>query len=235
MTKRISELPEYAAIPAAADLFEMYNESSDLHERVQAKDMLFPAHGASVMDPDTSVGHLGIPGAYSLGVATFTFSVGDQVYLFPLIVARPIRITEVHCICTSGASGANVRAGLYNADFDFEALGLEGDFGTMSLGTTGHKSITGMTVDLDPGFYYSAAALNTVTSPSVQASRSALLNPAGNLLNGSASSVGWVNGLQYFSTGSGSALPATLGTPSHQSSTNSPGCNHPLFFRYQAI
>lgn len=78
----------------------------------------------------------------------------NRLYKSPILIARKRTITEVALVVTTG-DASSVRMGIRNCNIATgEPTTLVADCGTVSVSSTGVKSITGLSISLDPGIYY---------------------------------------------------------------------------------
>lgn len=81
--------------------------------------------------------------------------VANRKYLIPWKCTRRRTITQVQVSVTSSAVGSSIRLGIRNRNATTgEPTTLVSDCGTVSSASTGHKTITGLSITLDPGWYY---------------------------------------------------------------------------------
>jgi hypothetical protein len=113
--------------------------------------------GGSAVDP----GHIHgsgaawwyTPGSQPIGVTTKALNTPYQSY-YPWFVEAPYTIDQLAIEVTTAGAGAQVRAGLYNADTNWQVTTLVADFGLFDASTTGVKIITlGTPLTLPAGRY----------------------------------------------------------------------------------
>lgn len=110
--------------------------------------------------------------------ATATAVTANRKYLIPWKCSHRRTITEMGISVTSGAGGSTAaRLGIRNRNpLTGEPTTLVSDCGTVSVATTGHKVLTGLSVTIDPGWYYlemvsdGAPAIRGVSSATLQVS-----------------------------------------------------------------
>ncbi len=89
------------------------------------------------------------------GAASTLALVANRLYKTPIFVCRRRTITDVAIVVSTLAAGSNIRLGLRRMSLtDGEATTLVADFGVVSGATTGTKTITGISVVVDAGWYY---------------------------------------------------------------------------------
>jgi hypothetical protein len=94
-----------------------------------------------------------VPGNQPMGATTKALNTPYQSY-YPWYVDVAYLIDQVAIEVTTAGAGALVRAGLYNADTNWQPTTLLVDFGTFDASTTGVKIITlGTPLTLAPGRY----------------------------------------------------------------------------------
>lgn len=83
-----------------------------------------------------------IPGVEATGVATVALT-ANQARYEQWIVDTPITIDQLLCETTgAGAGGTTIRMGIYNADVDWQPLGLVVDAGTVTADTLAVKTLS---------------------------------------------------------------------------------------------
>lgn len=92
-----------------------------------------------------------VPGIVTRGAATQSIFNGTQNY-FPCIFSSntTVRGAQVYVSTASNAT-ADMRIGLYTANEYWQPVNLVSDFGTVAIGTTGTKTITGLSVAVTAG------------------------------------------------------------------------------------
>ena len=89
------------------------------------------------------------------GAASTLALTANRLYKTPIFICRKKTITDVALVVSTLAAGSNIRLGLRRLNpVDGEATTLVSDFGTVSGNTTGTKTITSLSVDVDAGWYY---------------------------------------------------------------------------------
>jgi hypothetical protein len=93
------------------------------------------------------------PGSQPIGTTTKALNTPYQSY-YPWFVEAPYTIDQLAIEVTTAGAGAQVRAGLYNADTNWQVTTLVADFGLFDASTTGVKIITlGTPLTLPAGRY----------------------------------------------------------------------------------
>ena len=94
-----------------------------------------------------------VPGIISASTATAITA--NRKYLIPWKCTKRRTITQVQISVTASATGASMRLGIRNRNAATgEPTTLVSDCGTVSVASNGHKTITGLSITLDPGWYY---------------------------------------------------------------------------------
>jgi hypothetical protein len=120
-----------------------------------------------------------IPGI--INATTATVVVIGRKYLIPWKCTKRRTITQMQISVTAGDSGDSntrvARLGIRNRNpITGEPTTLVVDAGTVSVATNGHKAITGLSITLDPGWYYLEMVSNG--APGVRGVGSATLQSA---------------------------------------------------------
>ena len=141
----------------------------------------------------------------------------NAAYALPFFVSKSITLDSISIVVQTLAAG-NARIGIRNAPYDTNPNGgttLIVDCGTVSVGTTGVKTITGLARTLDPGRYI----INIVSdvAPSIYGTTAALAPPHMTQLIGSG---GWTSYGQRYRAFTYAALPADESGQSYTLSNN---------------
>jgi hypothetical protein len=90
------------------------------------------------------------------GNQTINFLGASTAYYQPILVEKTITVNEVMVnVSTQGGTGAMGRISIYAASqTDYQPGALISDCGTVAVSTTGTKTITGLSVTLNPGLYH---------------------------------------------------------------------------------
>lgn len=121
--------------------------------------------------------HAAPDGAISLGAQTLG---NTTLRVFPLVIARKLRITDVGInVTTAGESGSVFRAGIYSdiaTGGGFFPGALVSEFGTLAADAIATPTIGSLTVDLDPGIYWIGGAVQgaPTTQPALTGTSSTL-------------------------------------------------------------
>ena len=118
------------------------------------------------------------PGIISIG-ATQLGLTANRKYLIPWKCTKRRTITQMQISVTSGDSGdlntRVARLGIRNRNpVTGEPTSLVADCGAVNISSAGHKTLTGLSVTLDPGWYYlelvsnGAPAIRAVSSATLQ-------------------------------------------------------------------
>jgi len=102
--------------------------------------------------PKSSTSYWGIPGIWSNAAYTTKTMAANTLYYQPVILNGPVTCNGVG-LNVSTLSTGSIRIGIYNADTAWQPTTLALDAGTVSVTSTGWKSITGLTTVLTPGIY----------------------------------------------------------------------------------
>lgn len=86
------------------------------------------------------------------GIGNVTL-VANQLYHIPIYLPA-MTITEAAFYVSTAASGASVRLGLRRINASGAPSTLVAEFGTVSVASSGKKTITGLSVDIDEGWYF---------------------------------------------------------------------------------
>lgn len=162
-----------------------------------------PFLGSPKESPATE--YLSVPGVVITDVNT-TVMTANLCFYLPMILNRAGVLDEVyHEVTVAGGAGTAARMGIYNADADWQPTTLVRDFGTVSVASTGVKSITGIAQALAPGRYLLAYLSDA--APTVRAVTGNWLGASvAKALGGSALTIAMYGALAF------QALPA-VGTP----------------------
>jgi hypothetical protein len=118
-----------------------------------------------------------MPGIVSIGSTQLGIA-ANRKYLVPWKCTKRRTITQMQISVTSGDSGDSntrvARLGIRNRNpVTGEPTTLVADCGTVNISASGHKTITGLSVTLDPGWYYLEMVSNG--APAIRAVNSATL------------------------------------------------------------
>lgn len=80
--------------------------------------------------------------------------VADRLYAMPLLIARDITIDRMAVYVATESGGHNARLGIYKNGTNLYPGTLLLDAGTVSVGSTGLKEITGLNQKLIKGIYF---------------------------------------------------------------------------------
>ena len=104
--------------------------------------------------PKSSTSYWGIPGIWSNAAYTTKTLAANTIYYQPFIISGTASITvSAVGVNVSTLSTGNMRIGIYASNNNFQPTTLKVDAGTVSVTTTGWKTITGLTTVLTPGIY----------------------------------------------------------------------------------
>lgn len=108
---------------------------------------------------------LGVPGGTKDAIDPVAQAlVGGRIYVAPMEVKAPITITEARMhVAVAAASGKSCRLGIWTLD-----RALVATLGTHLIDTTGEKILTGLSVYLQAGRYYSGIMLEANVSLTAQ-------------------------------------------------------------------
>lgn len=81
----------------------------------------------------------------------------DRLFALPFWPGRTCTLTAIAANVTLALVGGNIRMGIYNSDGAVPTT-LLADFGTVSVGVTGIRSITGLSQTIRPVLYYAVIA-----------------------------------------------------------------------------
>ncbi len=89
------------------------------------------------------------------GVMSFTNNAitANTLYHVPIVIPQKMTITSAAVYVSTLAAGS-VRVGLRNVNADNSPGTLVSDMGTVSVASTGQKTISSLSVAVDPGFYF---------------------------------------------------------------------------------
>jgi len=145
----------------------------------------------------------------------------NRLYLHPIVVSNPVTITAANCEVTATGAGTVVM-GIYNAAVTSSRwlpTSLVSSFGTVSVSSTGVKTISSLSVTLPAGVYM--MALCSDVAPTV---RVLVGNPIGGAMvvnSGTTNVFDQVLG-EYLSLTYASPLPSTApaGTPTYHATAS---------------
>lgn len=115
---------------------------------------------------DSTTPYVGVPGV-ALGPRGGVHSIpGNEYRASLMVVFAPITLTEARIsVETAGTAGTNCRLAIYEQDTADGKLGaLVSDLGTLSIGSTGQKRMTGLSLSLDAGVYLVRAHAESTAS-----------------------------------------------------------------------
>lgn len=90
--------------------------------------------------------------SFETGVMTQAMNANARMYTW-LYATEATRITDVRIRVTSASSTGTARIGIATLGDDWQPVALVADWGTVSTASTGNKDITGLTTDIDAGWY----------------------------------------------------------------------------------
>ena len=103
-----------------------------------------------------SVGR-GIPSTLAVYVGASTYALtANRLYVHPIFVPQPITITQAQCEVSTLAASGNLVMGIYSAALSnnrVEPTSLLSSFGAVSVATTGAKTLSSLSVAVNPGLY----------------------------------------------------------------------------------
>lgn len=119
----------------------------------------------------------------------------NTLYRVPLYVPVAKTISEIAISVSTAAAGASIRLGIRNYnDATGEFTTLVSDCGTVDASTTGLKSITGLSITLNPGLYFLECVSNGSPNVASSATASNVISLGANYLSASAVyPIGWVS------------------------------------------
>jgi hypothetical protein len=128
----------------------------------------------------------------------------ETVVYSPLWITHDLTITQIGLRVITGAAGSLYRLGVYSADADGNPDALLLDAGTLDASTAGHKGISGLSLALTAGEYWTAVVLQGATGATTRTMAGAVMRRSMNSL---------VNATelrcQFQQTGVSAALPAS--------------------------
>jgi len=159
MVTKITDSSEYNAIIQDADWMEIQRASNGASYKVSPNKKVGLRAGVQMIDPTSSVGVFSLPGVLTNDIHT-TFSIASvsYVYLTRFVVHSSITITDALLVVTTLKAASVVRLGVYSADEYWNTVDLIADLGTVDSTTTGRKVLTGLSLVLNPGPYFTACA-----------------------------------------------------------------------------
>lgn len=173
-------------------------------------------------------GQLGVNASATLQMVT------DRIILQPFVVHKQIVITELG-IMVSGTPGAsNVRLGIYNTNRQWASgLGLLVNANSVDTGSTGKKTLTGLSINMAPGPYF-LFAVSTGTPTLDMAKTVPLANGGLVISTTSVSASGFMaNYLMADSAGSYTSPPSTLPAYSVQAFGTTMGHRAPIWMSWE--
>jgi hypothetical protein len=99
--------------------------------------------------------------------------------------AAPIVINSMMVYVSTAQAASVLRVGIHSANDDWSLKALVTDFGTFDSSTTGRKELTGLSLSLPPGMYYSSLAAS-VANVAVLSPGTNPFSPEGAIVNGTA-------------------------------------------------
>jgi hypothetical protein len=148
------------------------------------------------------------PSPFALEGATITSTLDTVVYS-PLWITHDVELIACGVRVITGAAGAVYRIGFYSAGSDGVPESLLLDAGTVDASSPGYKTITGLSLNLSAGEYWSAVVLQGASGAQTRTNGGAIPVRTSN------SVANTPNRAQFIQTGVSGALPAspTLGIP----------------------
>jgi hypothetical protein len=145
----------------------------------------------------------------------------NRLYLHPIVVSNPVTITAANCEVTATGAGTVVM-GIYNAAVTSSRwlpTSLVSSFGTVSVSSTGVKTISSLSVTLPAGVYM--MALCSDVAPTVRVLVGTPIGGAMVVNSGTANVFDQVLG-EYLSLTYASPLPSTApaGTPTYHTTAS---------------
>lgn len=99
----------------------------------------------------------GVPGANigaAVAIPAATQIVADAMYYTPMVVTRPITITEAAIRVTTGVASATATVAIYNCNEELTVGTLVAKVATFATATNSTTVVSGvLAIDLDPGIY----------------------------------------------------------------------------------
>lgn len=147
----------------------------------------------------------GLPAYGATGTANVPV---NQMFALPFWPGRRCTLTAMAANVTLALVGGNLRMGLYNSDSNGLPTTLVADYGTVTAGVTGIRSITGLSTVVRPVLHYlvigrQGGVVNLGLTTRV--TWDPIVSETTPTITGALNS--------YIQTGISGALPATFGTP----------------------
>ena len=164
-----------------------------------------------------------IPGVNISALGTGTTGLGpNYVQYQPFLVETPITVDALQCeVTTAGTAGNSAHLGIYHADESFLPTTLVVDSGNIAVDSTGVKTVSGLSIQLQPGRYVQAFQSESGTFRTFRGENARLY---GLLANGNGFVASVYQALTY------GAFPSTATTPTNVAGNSSPG-NHFFLLR----
>jgi hypothetical protein len=147
----------------------------------------------------------GLPAYGATGTANVPV---NQMFALPFWPGRQCTLTGLAANVTLALVGGNLRFGLYNADANGLPTTLVADYGTVTAGVTGIRSITGLSTSVRPVLHYlvvgrQGGVVNLGLTTRI--TWDPIVSETTPTITGALNS--------YIQTGISGALPASFGTP----------------------
>lgn len=168
MATRITDYPEYAAPLHDADWMEMCRGSTGASYKVSPNKAIGLRSGQQAPNPMNSSPNTVQPGGNWGGQNTatnFVHTTVDMILFAGMLVVRtPITITQATVyVAPTAQAGSVTRFGIHSAYPDWSLKALVVDFGTIDSSTTGRKNVTGLSLLLPPGQYWTSSAASATS------------------------------------------------------------------------